>query len=106
LPYGCVCHGLNNFGKDVVSNFGLLSRTLSQVKVVASVFRNVKFCRFHLRGAQIEAYGNTRQLKMPVDTRWNSNIATLASVSNSKRALVNVKKKKKKKKMAGHQLGH
>jgi len=91
LPYGCVCHGLNNFGKDVVSKLGLLSKTLNQGKVLAAVFRNVKFCRFHLRSAQIEAYGNTRQLKMPVDTRWNSNIASLASVSNNKRALVNVK---------------
>lgn len=90
VPYGCVCHGFNNFGKDVCKRLGLLPKVMNQNKVVATVFRNVKFAKLHLNKEQKAKYGNTLQLRMPVDTRWNSNTHMLTSVMRSKDALLTV----------------
>lgn len=86
LTYGCVCHALNNFGKDVCK-LGLLPKVIEQCKVVCAVFRNVKFAKHHLHKIQQEHYNTSRQLRMPVDTRWNSLLAMLESISRSKDAL-------------------
>jgi hypothetical protein len=88
IPYGCVCHGLNNFGKDTFSKFPLLDKTLEQGKVVATVFRNVKFAKFHLNAVQLAQRGKTGQILMPVDTRWNSNWSMLKSLLRNKEELM------------------
>ena len=87
IPYGCVCHALNNFGKDV-SKLGLLPKVFEQAKVIAAVFRNVKHCKHHLNKVQIAKYNSTRQLLMPVDTRWNTNLSMLTSIQRTKDALL------------------
>jgi hypothetical protein len=35
IPYGCVCHGLNNFGKDICNKFDKIANVIAQAKVVA-----------------------------------------------------------------------
>lgn len=94
LTYGCVCHALNNFGKDIVK-LGSVQKLLEQAKVVAAVFRNVKFCKYHLNQTQRQLHNKTLQLLMPVDTRWNSNVAMLESIQRSKEALRQVSLKDK-----------
>ena len=54
-------------GKDI-NKLGSLQKLLEQPKVVAAVFRNVKFCKYHLNQTQRKIHNKTRQLLMPVDS--------------------------------------
>jgi len=92
FPYGCVCHALNNFGKDVCK-LGIIPKVLAQVKVVCQVFRNVSHAKYALQKEQKQRYSKTLQLLMWVDTRWNSNVAMLLSVMRSKQAIRDVVEK-------------
>jgi len=90
IPYGCVCHGLNNFGKDICNKFDKIANVIAQAKVVAQVFRNVKFAKFHLNALQKERRGKTLQVLMPVETRWNSNMFMIERLLQVRDELVTV----------------
>jgi len=90
IGYSCCYHGLNNVGNDICKLFGLLPKVLAQTRLIAAVFRNTKFPRYHLQMEQVRMFSTTRQLNMPVATRWNTNLTMLTSVLRSKDALRNV----------------
>jgi len=90
VPYGCICHRLNNHVKTIVSNIDQLGDLLKDVKALAKKLGNVKHVKYHLNEIQKAEYGKPLQILMESETRWNFIVAMFESVLRSKKAILNL----------------
>lgn len=89
VPYGCVCHALNNLGKWAYK-LGEIPKVVKEAMAVAKVFRNVKAAKAALREVVKASGESVAKPVLPVETRWNSNQHAIESVLRNRNALVHV----------------
>lgn len=90
VPYGCVCHALNNVGKWIYAHPGL-QLVHKDALVLAKVFRNVTKAKHRLAQVVRRTGASAALPVVPVETRWNSNVDFLSSVFKNKDAMRQVK---------------
>ena len=90
VPYGCVCHGFNNFGKTIISKLGLLPDTLAETRTVIKPLNSQKFVRYHLKKSQMVHNNKTKAISLESATRWNYIAAMYQDVQVSKTPIMDM----------------
>lgn len=84
ICYGCSAHGLNLLAHDFINSDANKSKAISEVTTVLKYFRNHKQPSFWFKNA------GGKELKMPIDVRWNSHCDALISYVDNWPALAAV----------------